>query len=295
MTNLFGSKPKPKPISTTPQPQTPHIPQENTSTAYHANEPAQHVSLINKSLQQQRNQPKDHHENTSQKIRLTSIKYKVYLFFVILLIVVFYDPLMDEYNDFLNTQNAVDQLDTQIATTISNGQRYQQDSRLLVSIEQQKAAVIGCINFDSGCDDLSMDIQENIDVIRYHLQLHSLATNKMVIDERKILKNINEFLLQDDPFREWLSYNGTINSIVIGNGKKIFQWLSSIPVTLGITFTNKDALLSFIDNVENRIFYSEGNQTDYALAMNIQSLQYDIVNYQNEQTISIKLSLYYLN
>jgi len=59
-----------------------------------------------------------------------------------------------------------------------------------------------------------------------------------------------------------------------------------------MTFQNKDDLLTFIQNIENHIFYNEqsiDNPLEYSALYKIEGMDYDVVNYKEEQEINISL------
>jgi hypothetical protein len=63
------------------------------------------------------------------------------------------------------------------------------------------------LNRQEQCDTLDPSILQSLPLIRSFIQLQSLDAPKMKIDESKILKNINEFLLQSDPLNQAIQYN----------------------------------------------------------------------------------------
>lgn len=74
-----------------------------------------------------------------------------------------------------------------------------------------------------GCAQLDKTIQNNFGIARSYIQLNTLSAPKMEVDERKILANINEFLIKktsNEPGLTSRSKNGTINSIAIGEPKE---------------------------------------------------------------------------
>ena len=62
-----------------------------------------------------------------------------------------------------------------------------------------------------------------------------------------------------------------------------------MPIELKMTFENKDDLVSFVDNIEQYIIPSENDRILY----HIDQVSYDMMAYDEEQTIEIKLSAYY--
>ncbi|NOZ43589.1 MAG: hypothetical protein GXP45_00160 [bacterium] len=119
------------------------------------------------------------------------------------------------------------------------------------------------------------------------MELTSLYNPKMLVDERIILANMNEFLFkyQDGSKRS----NGSINRIEIGEPEVYSEHLYHLPIKLDATFKNKEGLLSFIENVEKHIL----PDSQYRILYKIDEITYDIVNYQETQDVQFLLSIYY--
>ena len=101
-----------------------------------------------------------------------------------------------------------------------------------------------------------------------------------------MLANINEYLLRD-PVTQ--AKNGLINQIAIGEPKQFFWNLYYVPLKLNVTFDTKDALLSFIDNVEKKVLAD----INYRVLYKIDKVNYDIANYTTQQKVDIDLNAYY--
>lgn len=56
-----------------------------------------------------------------------------------------------------------------------------------------------------------------------------------------------------------------------------------VPITLTVDFADKNGLLSFVYNVENTI------STQFPMLYTINSVNYDIVKYQETQTVTIDI------
>lgn len=124
----------------------------------------------------------------------------------------------------------------------------------------------------------------------------------MVIDEKKILANLNEFLLRKNDEGE---YNGTIEAVHIGEeeiaiptkkidkkGKRLKHAEDQIyfsPLDLKIAFDNKDDLLSFVDNIEKKIL----DQQEYRILYQIENIKYDILKSQEQQSVDIAMYMFY--
>jgi len=117
--------------------------------------------------------------------------------------------------------------------------------------------LISCINQEIACDQFEPILLESLSTLRSYVQLNSLETDKMEIDEKKILKSINEFLLQKDPFSRTLAYNGELLSVTIGDSIQEEGLLYSLPVDLRVRFDTKEKVLSYLQHIEDHVFYHE--------------------------------------
>ena len=107
----------------------------------------------------------------------------------------------------------------------------------------------------------------------------------MVINEKVLLTNINEYLLKDHNG----SSNGSVSKIAIGEPTQYAGNLRYAPLKLSITFDTKDSLLSFLSNVETRILPDAA----YRILYKITNVSYDIANYTQQQSVDIDLNAYY--
>jgi hypothetical protein len=123
------------------------------------------------------------------------------------------------------------------------------------------------------------------------LQLGDLNAPKMQVDEKKILRNLDQFLTKNDPSEASSLKNGKVEAIKIGDPKPADEksGFYQLPIELKMTFENKDDLVSFVDNIEQYIIPSENDRILY----HIDQVSYDMMAYDEEQTIEIKLSAYY--
>jgi hypothetical protein len=110
----------------------------------------------------------------------------------------------------------------------------------------------------------------------------------MVVDEKKILTNMNLFLLSSDPLNRDVTRNGILKSITIGKPKEALTNLYEVPVTATISFANSTNLLKFIDNVEKHVA-----PDSLGILYKIDSISYDMVRYNQSQEVNMSLKAYY--
>ncbi len=237
----------------------------------------------------------DQQYNTTQKVRVISIKYKIYAFVMLLLGIVLYDPAMQAYREYNAVMYEIEQANLAIQRNITKSQQYDKDISLLKIINSNIPELIVCLNTEKNCGDLNEQLKNNLETIRSYLQLNDLSEDKMIVNEKIILKNINEFLAQEDPFDSQRKYNGEVIGITIGDTRDIKEHLKSFDITITMNFDNKDALLKFIQNIESHVFYQQNSQMplESTLLYKINGMDYDIVNYNKQQEISIELEGFY--
>ena len=141
---------------------------------------------------------------------------------------------------------------------------------------------------DESCQELDKDIQDKIWLAKSYLLTQNLDDEKMDVDERKIIENIDMFLLKLEPFSNNSFVNGTISKISIWD-KELVGWLYVVPVQLDITFDDKEYLLSFINNIEKYMPESE----DLRVLYKIDRITYDVVNSDEPQDTIVYMNLYY--
>jgi hypothetical protein len=117
----------------------------------------------------------------------------------------------------------------------------------------------------------------------------------MKIDESKILKNINEFLLQSDPLNQAIQYNWKLRDLRIGEGERVQWLLYKLPLTMDVSFATKDDVFSFLSNIEQRVHFSPDAWFDANLVYHLKSFNYDILNYTRSQDVQVELIAYYYN
>lgn len=198
-------------------------------------------------------------------------------------------PLVQAKKDSANakfekSQQQILQLDNEIA-------KYQKTKLLLFNIEKYQNAVLSCINQNQKCEDLSPELSEKIDTVMAFLQLGKLESHKMKIDEKKILRNLDQYLIKKDPSQQSSSKNGMILAIHIGDEQvsKNDETMIELPVSVKIEFDGKDNLVSFVRNIEKSIILDPEDRILYT----IKAINYDMMSYDQKQESTIELIAYY--
>ena len=108
----------------------------------------------------------------------------------------------------------------------------------------------------------------------------------MNLDQKLILKAIDDYLLK----KEWQSI-WQIQSITYGDQidvnkeKKIFK----LPINVQIEFFNKDDFIQFILNTEKYL----DPALKYRVLFKINSMNYNIANYESLQKVTMMMEVFY--
>ena len=107
----------------------------------------------------------------------------------------------------------------------------------------------------------------------------------MEFNQKQILRNMNEYMLTSP---KWEAYGG-ISSLMFDQLREINSdyKLQRLSISMQVDFANKEWLFEFLDNVENKIYL------EVPVMYVIESMSYDVVNYDEPQTIWIKASVYF--
>lgn len=305
--------------------------------------------------------------------RVVSVRYKVYVVLVALCIfIVRQYLLMPLFDNIQFKKTELNNLEVQMQEMDAKKAQYDQNRALVDQIAELDSQITSCVNEKEWCKELPETLQDNFGIARSYILLWDMYDEKMEINEKKIIENIDSFLLtnfwdvDDSDFESMLSKtqdeseaeswndtedndsqdesdskgiknntkksnsesseseddemwelenedsdsesdsevdsdkatlenfslwekNGTINKIVIGDTEQFNDTLYYVPIELSITFDNKDWLLSFINNVEQRV----PELQDLRLLYKISKITYDVVDYDQPQETTINMNLYY--
>lgn len=218
--------------------------------------------------------------------RVVGIRYRIYFLIALVAVVVFGNyVLLPARDTFQTTRGASQTVNLEVAGFATKKLQMESDKALISKMEAQQNLIVSCLNDRQSCKDIDESIRNNFWFARSYIQLNNLTDPKMVINEKVLLTNINEYLLKANDG----SSNGTVSKIAIGEPKSYAGNLRYAPLQLSITFDNKDSLLSFLSNVETRILPDAAFRVLYK----IDKVSYDIANYTEKQSVDIDLNAYY--
>ncbi len=241
-------------------------------------------------------------EELIPQTRIVTARYKVYaaiLLVVIVLLMLEIHPGMK--NALASAHNVLNQTKNQLQQLKITEAKYNRDKQLLNEIETNEAVIERCLNYvdTDACDTLpepwKMEIKgkkvPDLSVPLGYLQLNSLYTPKMPVDEKKVLRNLNEYLIKEGFSQSVAARNGDILTIRIGDpvpvkGSAVFF---SVPVEVLIEFIRVEDLISFVYNVEKSLIKNSNDRIRYK----IQEVSYDIVTENQPQQTQIKMLAHY--
>lgn len=218
--------------------------------------------------------------------RVVNIRYRLY--FLILLVIGFlftYYLALPAWTQFSSTRADYSALTTQVSSFDVKKKEMEADKVLIGKMQGQESLIVSCLNSKVACKEIDPAIRDNFSFARSYIQLNNLSTPRAMINEKILLANINEYLLKDVSGLR----NGQLNDIHIGEPKNFEENLYVVPVRLSVDFDNKDAFLSFVDNVEKKIL----SNAQYRVLYKIMDVSYDITHYAEKQTVDISLNAYY--
>jgi hypothetical protein len=233
----------------------------------------------------------DPEENQLLITRVVSAKYKVYVIILLILGVLIgttYLPDAQRHYESVNARYEAKQ--AELTTLQQQVNEYTSYKAELKSIGHYNDAIMDCIN-TGNCENIPDLISGDLRSVVSFVQMGDLSSDKMGIDEQKILKNLDQYLIKNEPGTSSSSNNGKIQLIDMGEpevieGKVKFY---KLPIEVEITFDDKDDLITFVDNIESYIIPDKENRILYV----IEEVSYDIMAYDEEQSTNVSLSAYY--
>ncbi len=144
-----------------------------------------------------------------------------------------------------------------------------------------------CIN-EKKCDNIKPKLMENLPFFRTYIILSSLEAQKMDFNQKVLLKSVLEHVMKV-PW--WTGDIGALLSISFGGVQVLDEenYLYKLPITMEIEFKNKQDFLVFLKNVEQSINFL------IPMVYRIAGMNYDIVDYNLKQTVSVELYAYFYN
>ena len=237
------------------------------------------------------------------KIRVVTAKYKVLIVILLIIIVILWlieipkakgdhDSKNEKYNEL---QSKLSAINIKIKEAKDNDNFRQE-------IEDNEKSITDCINNTRTCAQLPDNLKEKVwswdkdysyaKVPVSYLQVHSLHAPKMAVDEKRILKNLNEYLIKQEFWwnpkeRVWdiLKISIWDPTVMYDSNNHFFE----VPLDVTIEFKDIDWLMGFLENIEKKIIDTAEDRILYK----VQAVTYDIIANDEPQTTDIQILAYY--
>lgn len=235
------------------------------------------------------------------KIRVVTAKYKVYIVLVLIFIcILLFEYIPDIKKSYNWKKDSYQQVQTQLKSVEDEIKKAENNKQYLTEIENNEESLKTCLNERNRDVCLSLpeswmvwewnERQYDFSVPLSYLQVHSLYNNKMPVDEKKVLKNLNEYLIKQDILWGTKSRVWDILKISIWDPTPIKDdHFFSVPVNVTIEFKTIWDLTWFLYNVEKKMVDDWENRILYK----IQSVSYDIIANDEPQVTDISMLAYY--
>ncbi len=270
-------------------------------------------------------------ETSLSKIRVVTAKYKVltvlFLIFICILGIYTLPDLRTKYDNTIKTYEAQSaKLNEVHAKIIEAGK----DVDLLTGIVYNEQNLARCLNNEDSqiCSSLPKgwktwtweDSQYDFTIPLSYLQLHSLYNEKLSVDEKKVLKNLNKYLIKENIEWTWKNEVWKILKISIWDPEVIGYWTKEtptwnpddpvkkedipnffvVPVDVEIEFKEIDDLIWFLYNVEKKLIEDHKDSewkivkdSENRILYKIQTVSYDIIANDEPQVTDISMLAYY--
>ena len=237
------------------------------------------------------------------RIRVVTAKYKVYIVLLLIFIcMLLLNYIPDIRKSYESKQGTYNQVNSKLAAIRNDIRDAEDDMAYLWEITGNEDNLKTCLNEKK--KEVCLKLPESwmvwegtgkkydFSVPLSYLQLHSLYNKKMPVDEKKVLKNLNEYLIKQDITWGSRTRVWDILKISIGDPRSVKRGdahFFQVPVDVTIEFTTIGDLTGFLYNVEKKMV----NKWEDRILYKIQSVSYDIIASDKPQVTDIKMLAYY--
>lgn len=219
--------------------------------------------------------------------QIAEIKYKIYAFALLIMGVWFRwavntsiaenDSLRAQIED---TNNEIQLLDIKIKND-------QENKKIIWLAKEKYDQIVNCIN-KRICEwiTINKDISSNLDNLRTYYLVNELEADKMQLDQKLVLKAIDDYLLKNETTSIWQIQSVTYGDVVTVNKEK---GIYKLPMNVQVEFFNKDDFISFVLNTEKYL----DPALKYRVLFKIVSMNYNIANYESLQKVNMLMEVFY--
>jgi hypothetical protein len=223
----------------------------------------------------------------AREIHIRTLQHKIVIFLIALMLFLCRPLLSGSRNNYTAARWAYQNAINMRQDKEKQHQIVLDDLWLLqkVSSDSQKNSIIQCYN--TNCQNLpeALRIEPKKSIFKAYLQLQQSMETKFTIDQKQVLKYLNEFLTKSSSDG---SINGEIQAISFGGEQPADGWVVRIPISMTMKFQNKQWLLGFLRNIEQLI------SPTYPMLGIVQSVTYDIVKSDTTQDVIVSMDIYML-
>lgn len=231
-------------------------------------------------------------ETNMVEIRIISARYKVYAVLILILMCIFGLNLIPKVQkSYTNQTKVYNEKQATLSEIESDIHSAELDENLLAEIVNNEANLINCLNKKEKCSELPESWNQDLSVPLSYIQASSLHSIKMAVDEKKVLKNLDTYLIRKEI---WATNSrvGDIKRIVIWDPKAVAntnEHFFEVPVSVTIEFENIWWLTWFLFNIEKQIIEEKTDRILYK----VQSVSYDVIAANEPQIADISMIAYY--
>lgn len=157
-------------------------------------------------------------DEATPKVRIVTARYKIYLVLSLLLLCFLGLDLLPKQTDKQRQTHSLYVSSQQSLVQIQQDTIEAEKKKTYLSeIIEHADMVQECLNQESAqaCSRIPENWNKDLSVAVSFLQLNSLQSNKMLIDEQKVLYNLNDYLIRDQFILDASARNGEIERIEI--------------------------------------------------------------------------------
>lgn len=222
--------------------------------------------------------------------RVVDIRYKIYI--VVLIFAIFtlgYNYVLPSFDLYESKKASLSSVELQMTNFENKQKLYELNKDLVDKSEQLENQIVWCVNDLKWCQELPEMVKNNFGSLRSYILTNEMWNEKMEVNEKLILENIDSFLSKKVLNQGTKIANGNINKIYIWDKQQYKDKLYFVPIKLNISFKDKESLLSFIDNTEKKIPEND----DIRMLYKIDQISYNVVDYDVLQDTDISMFLYF--
>ncbi|MFA7284464.1 MAG: hypothetical protein WC004_01415 [Candidatus Absconditabacterales bacterium] len=179
-----------------------------------------------------------------------------------------------------DTNNEIQLLDIKI--------KNDQENKKIIGLAKEKYdQIVNCIN-KRICEGITInkDISSNLDNLRTYYLVNELEADKMQLDQKLVLKAIDDYLLKNETTSIGQIQSVTYGDVVTVNKEK---GIYKLPMNVQVEFFNKDDFISFVLNTEKYL----DPALKYRVLFKIVSMNYNIANYESLQKVNMLMEVFY--